>query len=30
MLIKSIGSKRKRAAKTVLIDPILVPRESTR
>ena len=30
MLIKSIGSKRKRPAKTVLIDPILVPRESTR
>src|SRR6516225_3583956 len=30
MLIKSISSKRKRPAKTVLIDPILVPRESTR
>jgi LacI family transcriptional regulator len=30
MLMKSIGSKRKRPAKTVLIDPILVPRESTR
>jgi LacI family transcriptional regulator len=30
MLIKSIGSKRKRPAKTLLIDPILVPRESTR
>jgi LacI family transcriptional regulator len=30
MLIKSIGSKRKRPAKTVLIDPILVARESTR
>ena len=30
MLIKAIGSKRKRPAKTVLIDPILVPRESTR
>ena len=30
MLIKSIGAKRKRPAKTVLIDPILVPRESTR
>jgi LacI family transcriptional regulator len=30
MLIKSIGSKRKRAAKIVLIDPILIPRESTR
>jgi LacI family transcriptional regulator len=30
MLIKSIGSKRKRPGKTVLIDPILVPRESTR
>jgi DNA-binding LacI/PurR family transcriptional regulator len=30
MLIKSIGSKRKRSAKIVLIDPILIPRESTR
>ena len=30
MLLKSIGSKRKRPPKTVLIDPILVPRESTR
>jgi LacI family transcriptional regulator len=30
MLIKSIGSKRKRPSKAVLIDPILVPRESTR
>jgi LacI family transcriptional regulator len=30
MLVKSIGSKRKRAARTVLIDPILIPRESTR
>jgi LacI family transcriptional regulator len=30
MLISSIGSKRQRPAKTVLIDPILVPRESTR
>ncbi len=30
MLIKSITSKRKRPAKAVLIDPILVPRESTR
>ena len=30
MLVKSIGSKRKVPAKTVLIDPILVPRESTR
>jgi LacI family transcriptional regulator len=30
MLIKAIGSKRKRPAKTVLIDPILIPRESTR
>lgn len=30
MLIKSIGSKRKRAAKTILIDPVLIPRESTR
>jgi LacI family transcriptional regulator len=30
MLIKSIGSKRKVPAKTVLIDPILIPRESTR
>src|ERR1035438_4825304 len=28
MLIKSIGSKRKLPAKTVLIDPILIPRES--
>jgi LacI family transcriptional regulator len=30
MLVKSIDSKRKVPAKTVLIDPILVPRESTR
>jgi LacI family transcriptional regulator len=30
LLIKAIGTKRKRPAKTVLIDPILVPRESTR
>jgi LacI family transcriptional regulator len=30
MLIKSIGTKRKRPARTVLIEPILVPRESTR
>jgi LacI family transcriptional regulator len=30
MLIKSIGSKRKRPSKAVLIDPILIPRESTR
>src|ERR1035441_3934363 len=30
MLIKSIVSKRKRPARTILIDPILVPRESTR
>ena len=30
MLVKSIGSKRKRPARTVLIDPILIPRESTR
>ncbi len=30
MLIKSITSKRKRPAKAILIDPILVPRESTR
>jgi LacI family transcriptional regulator len=30
LLIKSIGSKRKRQFKTVLIDPILIPRESTR
>ena len=30
MLVKSIGSKRKRPATTVLIDPILIPRESTR
>jgi LacI family transcriptional regulator len=30
MLVKSIGSKRKRPAKIVLIDPVLVERESTR
>jgi LacI family transcriptional regulator len=30
MLLESIGSKRKRPAKTILIDPILVARESTR
>jgi LacI family transcriptional regulator len=30
MLIKAIGSKRKRPPKTVLIEPILVARESTR
>jgi LacI family transcriptional regulator len=30
MLIKAIGAKRKRPIKTVLIDPILVARESTR
>src|ERR1039457_2960744 len=30
MLIKSIVSKRKPPARTILIDPILVPRESTR
>ena len=30
MLIKAIGAKRKRPVKTVLIDPILVARESTR
>jgi len=30
MLVKSIGSKRKRPAKTVLIDPVLIARESTR
>ena len=30
MLIKAIASKRKRPAKAVLIDPNLVPRESTR
>jgi len=30
MLIESIGSKRKSPAKTILIDPILIPRESTR
>jgi LacI family transcriptional regulator len=30
MLVKSIGSKRKRPAQTVSIDPILIPRESTR
>jgi LacI family transcriptional regulator len=30
MLIKSITSKRKRPAKAVLIDPILIARESTR
>ena len=30
MLIKSIGSKRKVPARTVLIDPILIARESTR
>jgi LacI family transcriptional regulator len=30
MLVKSIGSKRKRPPKTVLIDPVLIARESTR
>ena len=30
MLIKAIGSKRKRPPKTLLIEPILVARESTR
>jgi len=30
MLLKAIGSKRKRPAKTVIIDPTLIPRESTR
>ena len=30
MLLKAIGSKRKRLAKTVIIDPTLIPRESTR
>jgi LacI family transcriptional regulator len=30
ILVKAIGSKRRRPAKTVLIDPILVARESTR
>jgi len=30
MHVKSIGSKRKRPAKTVLIDPVLIARESTR
>jgi LacI family transcriptional regulator len=30
ILLKAIGNKRKRPAKTVLIDPILVARESTR
>src|SRR6185369_15431091 len=30
MLIKAIGSKRKRQPKTLLIEPILVARESTR
>jgi len=30
MLIKSIGSKRKRTPRTVLIDPVVVARESTR
>ena len=30
MLVKAIGNKRKRPIKTVLIDPILVARESTR
>jgi len=30
VLIKSIGSQRKRAAETVIIDPTLVARESTR
>ena len=30
MLIKAIGAKRKRPIKTVLIDPILIARESTR
>ena len=30
MLLKAIGSKRKRPPKTLLIEPILVARESTR
>ena len=30
ILLKAIGSKRKRQPKTLLIDPVLVPRESTR
>ncbi len=30
MLIRAIGAKRKRPIKTVLIDPILIARESTR
>jgi len=30
MLLKAIGSKRKRSPKTVIIDPTLIPRESTR
>ena len=30
ILVKAIGNKRKRPIKTVLIDPILMARESTR
>jgi LacI family transcriptional regulator len=30
LLIKSIGGKRRKAPKPVLIDPVLIPRESTR
>uniref|UniRef100_Q029E0 Transcriptional regulator, LacI family n=1 Tax=Solibacter usitatus (strain Ellin6076) TaxID=234267 RepID=Q029E0_SOLUE len=30
ILLKAIGNKRKRPAKTILIDPILIARESTR
>jgi len=30
ILIKAIGSKRRRPAKTVVIDPVLIARESTR
>jgi len=29
ILVKSIGSKRRRPPRTVLIDPILIVREST-
>jgi LacI family transcriptional regulator len=30
MLVKSIGNKRRRPAKAILIDPVLIARESTR
>jgi len=30
MLVKAIGSKRRKPARTVLIDPVLIARESTR